>query len=91
MPWQSEGSGTHCVAPRALSHLCLVWIGSSGRGDLALTPGGELGSKGERVERRKPFGHYPGEARVLEVIRDLRIKRSGKRLGAVRIGSWSAS
>ena len=42
-------------------------------------------AKGERVEGRKPFGHYPGEARVLEVIRDLRTKRGGKRLGAVRI------
>ena len=41
--------------------------------------------EGERVEGRKPFGHYPGEARVLETIRDLRIKRGGKRLGAVRI------
>ena len=40
---------------------------------------------GRRVEERKQFGHYPGAARVLEAIRDLRIKRGGKRLGAVRI------
>ena len=38
-----------------------------------------------KCEGRKEFGHYPGEARVLDVIRGLRVKRGGKRLGAVRI------
>ena len=42
-------------------------------------------AKEGRCEGRKPFGYYPGEQQTLEVIRQLRRSRGGKRLSYQKI------